>query len=395
MQEILVKVTAKEWAVNMADNLDQLNLNQSGTLPPELFAQQQQLNRQQQMAQMLMQQNQQPQGQMISGRYVAPSWAQQLAPVANMLTGAYLTKQGDTKAAELAQQLRTGRNAEQAAIMEALNKGDTKGALGLATGSQYGAGKEFIPALIGSVIPKTPESVAEYNAAKADGFKGTYNDFKNQMTPYQKGELSIRGAELNKGQVVETPNGVMLINPRTGATTPIMSNGQPVLGKNPLTESQGKAAVFHSQMVGANNELNNVYASGFNPNKPQAQITTNMAGGMLNFLTPASSQQAKQAQNQWTEAYLRFKTGAGTNAHEIEANRKTYFPDVGDSPAVIQQKARMREQAQNDIAMAAGPQGGKMGAQSTVVAPAPAAPKIDPNLLQYMTPEQRALFGGK
>ena len=353
----------------MADNLDQLNLNQSGTLPPELFAQQQQLNRQQQMAQMLMQQNQQPQGQMISGRYVAPSWAQQLAPVANMLTGAYLTKQGDTKAAELAQQLRTGRNAEQAAIMEALNKGDTKGALGLATGSQYGAGKEFIPALIGSVIPKTPESVAEYNAAKADGFKGSYNDFKNQMTPYQKGELSIRGAELNKGQVVETPNGVMLINPRTGATTPIMSNGQPVLGKNPLTESQGKAAVFHSQMVGANNELNDVYAKGFNPNKPQSQVGTSMAGGALNFLTPASAQQAKQAQNQWTEAYLRFKSGAGTNAHEIEANRKTYFPDFGDSPDVVAQKARMREQAQSDIAMAAGPQGARMGVQSNPIMP--------------------------
>ena len=94
-----------------------------------------------------------------------------------------------------------------------------------------------------------------------------------------------------------------------------------------------------------------------------------MAGGIFNFLTPASAQQAKQAQNQWTEAYLRFKTGAGTNAHEIEANRKTYFPDLGDSPAVVAQKARMREQAQNDIAMAAGPQGARMGVQSNPIAP--------------------------
>ena len=332
----------------MADNLDQLNLNQSGTLPPELFAQQQQLNRQQQMAQMLMQQNQQPQGQMISGRYVAPSWAQQLAPVANMLTGAYLTKQGDTKAAELAQQLRTGRNAEQAAIMEALNKGDTKGALGLATGSQYGAGKEFVPALIGSVIPKTPESVAEYNAAKADGFKGSFTDYKNKMNDYQKEELKISAGRLAVDQAKAAFE---------------MQNGKP------LNESQGKAAVFHSQMVGANNELNDVYAKGFNPNKPQSQATTSMAGGIFNFLTPASAQQAKQAQNQWTEAYLRFKTGAGTNAHEIEANRKTYFPDLGDSPAVVAQKARMREQAQNDIAMAAGPQGARMGVQSNPIAP--------------------------
>ena len=54
----------------MPNELDQLNLSQQSTLPPELFAQQQALNRKQQMAAMLMQQNQQPQGQMVSGRYV-------------------------------------------------------------------------------------------------------------------------------------------------------------------------------------------------------------------------------------------------------------------------------------------------------------------------------------
>lgn len=90
----------------MANELDQLNLAQSGTLPPELYQQQQALNRQQQMAAMLMQQNQQPQGQMVSGRYVPTSFFQNLQPVANMLTGAYLAKQGDTKATELAQALR-------------------------------------------------------------------------------------------------------------------------------------------------------------------------------------------------------------------------------------------------------------------------------------------------
>jgi len=97
----------------MANELDQLNLNQSGTLSPELFAQQQQLNRQQQMAQMLMQQGQQaPQGQMVSGRYVKPSWAQQLQAPAGMLMGAYMAKSGDTKAAELAQQLRNQQESD-------------------------------------------------------------------------------------------------------------------------------------------------------------------------------------------------------------------------------------------------------------------------------------------
>ena len=358
------------------------NVAQAGTMSPEDYAQQQALNRQQRFAEMLMQNNQQPQGQMISGRYVKPSWAQQLQAPVNMLLGAYLGKQSDTDAAKLAEKIRQAKGAKEETITNLITgtpekttelagpyagnvpmptavtpatKPDLSAALReMSTNNPYGAGSEYKAALVGNMIPKTPESVTEYNIAKADGFKGTFNDFKNQLTPYQKAELGLSGARLNLEQQKAAFE---------------MQNGKP------LNESQGKAAVFHSQMVGANNELNNVYASGFNPNKPQAQITTNMAGGMLNFLTPASSQQAKQAQNQWTEAYLRFKTGAGTNAHEIEANRKTYFPDVGDSFAVIQQKARMREQAQNDIAIAAGPQGARLGVQASPTAPvAPVAP---------------------
>jgi hypothetical protein len=86
---------------------DQFNALQAGTLSPEDYAAQQQINRQQRFADMLMQQNQQPQGQMVSGRYVAPSFFQMLQPVANMLAGAYVGKEGDTKAAQLAQKLRT------------------------------------------------------------------------------------------------------------------------------------------------------------------------------------------------------------------------------------------------------------------------------------------------
>jgi hypothetical protein len=92
----------------MADQFGNL-----GTLSPEDYAQQQQINRQQKMAEMLMAQNQQPQGQMVSGRYVAPSFFQNLQPIANMLTGAYMAKQGDVQAAKLAEAIR-GRNATEA-----------------------------------------------------------------------------------------------------------------------------------------------------------------------------------------------------------------------------------------------------------------------------------------
>lgn len=59
------------------------------------------------LAQALIQSGQQqPQGQMISGRYVAPSFAQNLAPIAQTFAGSYISNKADEKAVKTAQQLR-------------------------------------------------------------------------------------------------------------------------------------------------------------------------------------------------------------------------------------------------------------------------------------------------
>lgn len=164
----------------MADNLDQLNLNQAGTLPPELYAQQQQLNRQQQMAAMLMQQGQQqPQGQMISGRYVAPSFFQQLQAPTGMLLGAYMAKQGDTKAADLAQALREGRETEKQAGIEAIKKGDITGALALP--NTYGGMNQLTPSLVKAAIPELSSEEKLYQRAKAEGYPGNIMQFIDQQ----------------------------------------------------------------------------------------------------------------------------------------------------------------------------------------------------------------------
>jgi hypothetical protein len=120
----------------MAMQDDELDLYKQASLPPDLMAAQQQLNNQQRMAQMLMQQNQQPQGQMISGRYVAPAWTQMLQPVANMLAGAYLSKQGDEKATALAKQIRDLSAIESANI---LAKKEGTPAMPAIEGGIYGA----------------------------------------------------------------------------------------------------------------------------------------------------------------------------------------------------------------------------------------------------------------
>ena len=216
-----------------------VNPNLEGTLPPELYEQQQLLNRQQQFAQLLMQQNQQPQGQMVSGRYVAPSWAQQLAPVASMLTGAYLAKQGDKKTIELAEKIRSAKGEKEQKITNLMagtpeqvtemagpygqgvgrgganvpmpvavqpgTKPDLAAALReIGTNNPYGVGKEYKATILSSMNPKTPDAVAQYNFAKSPeggGFKGSFNDFQNQITPYQKQSLAIQAGNQAQSRV--------------------------------------------------------------------------------------------------------------------------------------------------------------------------------------------------
>jgi len=82
-------------------------INVGGGLPPEILQQQQALNRQQQMAQLLMQQGQSmPSGQMVSGRYVAPSFFQYAAPLFQTYAGKSLAEKAEKEQLALAEKLR-------------------------------------------------------------------------------------------------------------------------------------------------------------------------------------------------------------------------------------------------------------------------------------------------
>ena len=65
------------------------------------------LDRQRQLAQMLIKQGmEQPQGQMVSGRFVAPAWTERLANLLNIYSGQKGLEEADKKQLDLAQKLR-------------------------------------------------------------------------------------------------------------------------------------------------------------------------------------------------------------------------------------------------------------------------------------------------
>jgi hypothetical protein len=141
----------------------------------------------------------------------------------------------------------------------------------------------------------------------------------------------------------------------------VPGTGKPAIKPNesankPLTESQAKAAVYKSQMDAAEKELATIP---IDQTKLANQLDVGVASGTwTNAAASPVAQRARQAQEQWAEVFLRFKTGAASTEAEVKRNVRTFFPQPGDSKEVIEQKKRMRAQAAHDIGLAAGKEGG-------------------------------------
>lgn len=170
---------------------------------------------------------------------------------------------------------------------------------------------------------------------------------------------------------IDASGNPVFFQPTKGGGAPSIVPGvrpEPKPEKAP-TEMQAKAGTFFSQMRSASNDLGTLAREGFDPTKLSTQAQTGLAGGMTNPLASPSAQRARQAQEQWAESFLRVKTGAAATADEVSRNIRTFFPQVGDSPAVITQKARARQQAEQDVLSMASPSA-QQAAQPTAPASA-------------------------
>ena len=238
---------------------DALNM---GNMSPEEYAQQQQLNRQQQMAQLLLQQGtQQPQGQMVSGRYVPSSFFQHLVPIANIAASQYVGNKADTEANKLAMQIRKNRNeAEQKitdlafgapevsselagpytgaipqprAVTQEAIKPDMVAALREINSNYYGAGKDLKPLIYKQMMPEPTPEEKRYKAAIADGsFKGGFNAFLNQMSEKDKAQIAIDRARLNLSAQEQAWNMGMPMGGVGGGV--VAPQGQALQGQVPL-----------------------------------------------------------------------------------------------------------------------------------------------------------------
>lgn len=123
------------------------------------------------------------------------------------------------------------------------------------------------------------------------------------------------------------------------------------------TESQKLAAGFADRMVASNAIIEQLETAGGLPTEK-----TSLAGGVpfvggylqRKVMTP-EQQRYKQAADNWIRANLRKESGAVIGADEMAAEYATYFPQPGDDPATIAQKAEARKVTTQAMIKNAGP----------------------------------------
>lgn len=126
--------------------------------------------------------------------------------------------------------------------------------------------------------------------------------------------------------------------------------------QKPLNDVQSKAQLFGTRMQEADKVLADLAGAGRNFSTIGANAP--FIGGLVSSLDSEKGQMLDQAKRDFTNAVLRRESGAAIGADEFDNANKQYFPQIGDSPGVIAQKARNRQLAVNGI-LAEVPSGAK------------------------------------
>jgi hypothetical protein len=238
---------------------------------PEIIA----LERQRKMAEMLLRKGMegQPDSQMVSGYYVPPSWAQRLSPILDQTLGQQGLKDVDEKTAKLAEMLRQKESQDLSKFFELqyggapmdaqagpmpdggnipinLSQPDPRAAFEMGMQSTSPLVRSQIAEMLKPQKLSAEETMTRYNpntgrnevVAKGVGKPRAPVSVGNYLVDPESGRVIFQAPEKPQaGQVVETANGPMLVNTRSGQATPIMADGQPLAAKpKPLPEGLNK-----------------------------------------------------------------------------------------------------------------------------------------------------------
>jgi hypothetical protein len=137
---------------------------------------------------------------------------------------------------------------------------------------------------------------------------------------------------------------VLVQQAKDGTIRPVTGYSPKTAADKPLNEGQAKALGFGTRMQEADKILADLAKSGTSASVPGMNAGYGV-GSVVTALASDKQQQLAQAKRDFLNAVLRRESGAAIGQSEFDSGDKQYFPQVGDSPAVIAQKDRNRKLA--------------------------------------------------
>lgn len=131
--------------------------------------------------------------------------------------------------------------------------------------------------------------------------------------------------------------------------------GGPATDKIQSTGEERTAAGYGLRMIEAEKLLAQAATENPKAQKPNLLEETAKPNSMVaNLSRSPERQKYRQAQEDWVRAKLRKESGAVIADDEMEREIRTYFPQIGDKPGVIAQKAAARKTAIDAMIQSAG-----------------------------------------
>lgn len=377
---------------------------QLANIPAAYEGDAQELARAQRLAQLLGNQ-QMPEGQMVSGRFVPPSWTQQLAGLVNAGAGAYYANQAETQNQALAKKIREGESAAMADYM-ATKQGkpavvqETEMA-GPYTGNipQPMASREVSPA-------QAPNPMQAYANLYADP-RATAKQRELAWNKMNEGPMKVGADDVlldpttlkpifqGAGKLPATLDVAVSLIPNLPRNRNEWSPAQmkqvedkvrqlerdkaSVTNVNLPSEGERKAG-FMSNILDRNilqmqNALG-IDPKAVKPNVPASIVEAVTGPNLLSrSMTPSQRQIVEDSQLDVLDAALTLRTGAAYTPVQLTAMRSTYFPVLGDKPAAIAAKKQRLETLLEGAYIASG----RATPQRVSAPPAPASPPMSKN----------------
>jgi hypothetical protein len=170
-----------------------------------------------------------------------------------------------------------------------------------------------------------------------------------------------RDSRASEGPFGKPPAGYR-VRPDGSGLEPIPGGpADPAVDRNkPPTEAQSKDFLFASRAAAADKTIAglknpSIYGAALNANLDGFPIIGGALAGGQNAMLGDDTQKYMQAKRDFINAVLRKESGAVIGKDEFRSAELQYFPQPGDSPAVVQQKADNRQLAVQGIGIGAGP----------------------------------------